>query len=61
MKDIIVVGGGAGGMMAAIKAAEEGNKVTLIERNEKLGKKVFITGKGRWQDKLLRERLNISL
>ena len=47
MKDIIVVGGGAGGMMAAIKAAEEGNKVTLIERNEKLGKKVFITGKGR--------------
>ena len=47
MKDIIVVGGGAGGMMAAIKAAEEGNNVTLIERNEKLGKKVFITGKGR--------------
>lgn len=47
MKNVIVVGGGAAGMMAAISAAENGNKVTLIEKNEKLGKKVFITGKGR--------------
>ena len=34
-------------MMAAIAAAENGNKVTLIEQNEKLGKKLFLTGKGR--------------
>lgn len=47
MKKVVVVGGGAAGMMAAIKAAERGNEVTLIEKNEKLGKKVFITGKGR--------------
>lgn len=46
MKDIIVIGGGAAGMMAAVFAADNA-KVTLIERNEKLGKKVFITGKGR--------------
>ncbi|MBO4899900.1 MAG: NAD(P)/FAD-dependent oxidoreductase [Lachnospiraceae bacterium] len=44
---IIVVGGGAAGMMAAIGAAESGCAVTLIERNEKLGKKIYITGKGR--------------
>lgn len=47
MRSIVVIGGGASGMMAAIKAAERGNRVTLLERNEKLGKKVFITGKGR--------------
>lgn len=47
MKKIIVVGGGAAGMIAAVAAAEKGNKVTLIEKNEKLGKKLFITGKGR--------------
>ncbi len=47
MSNVIVVGGGAAGMMAAIAAAEKGNKVTLIEKNEKLGKKLFITGKGR--------------
>lgn len=47
MKKIVVVGGGAAGIMAAIKAAEKGHSVTLIERNEKLGKKIFITGKGR--------------
>lgn len=47
MKKVIVIGGGAAGMMAAIKAAEKGHNVTLIEKNEKLGKKVFITGKGR--------------
>lgn len=43
----IVVGGGASGMMAAIFAARSGDDVTLIEKNEKLGKKVYITGKGR--------------
>ena len=42
-----VVGGGAAGMMAAIMAARNGDEVTLIEKNEKLGKKVYITGKGR--------------
>ncbi len=47
MGNIIVVGGGAAGMIAAVAAAEKGNKVTLIEKNEKLGKKLFITGKGR--------------
>ena len=44
---IIVVGGGAAGMMAAIQAAERGAAVTLFEKNEKLGKKIYITGKGR--------------
>ena len=44
---IIVIGGGPAGMLAAITAAEAGNQVTLIEKNEKLGKKLFITGKGR--------------
>lgn len=47
MSEIIVIGGGAAGMMAAIFAAKNGNRVTLIEKNEKLGKKLFITGKGR--------------
>ena len=47
MRSVVVVGGGAAGMMAAIAAAGEGAKVTLIEKNEKLGKKLFITGKGR--------------
>lgn len=47
MKRVIIVGGGAAGMMAAAAAAENGNQVCLIEKNEKLGKKLFITGKGR--------------
>lgn len=47
MSKVIVVGGGAAGMMAAVTAAQNGHQVTLLERNEKLGKKVFITGKGR--------------
>ncbi|MBQ9984462.1 MAG: NAD(P)/FAD-dependent oxidoreductase [Lachnospiraceae bacterium] len=47
ISNVIVVGGGAAGMMAAIFAARNGKKVTLIEQNEKLGKKLFITGKGR--------------
>ena len=47
MSNVVIVGGGAAGMMAAVIAAEEGHSVTLIEKNEKLGKKLFITGKGR--------------
>jgi len=47
LKKVIVVGGGAAGMMAAVSAADKGAKVILIEKNEKLGKKLFITGKGR--------------
>ena len=47
MKKVIVVGGGAAGMMAAAAAAEQGAKTVLYEKNEKLGKKLFITGKGR--------------
>ena len=45
--DIVVVGGGAAGMMAAITAARQGASVTLIERNQKVGRKLYITGKGR--------------
>lgn len=47
MKRVIVIGGGAAGMMAAIAAATQGALVTLIEKNERLGKKLYITGKGR--------------
>ena len=47
MSDILVIGGGAAGMMAAVFAARAGASVTLLEKNEKLGKKVYITGKGR--------------
>jgi len=47
LSNVIVVGGGAAGMIAAIAAADKGAEVTLIEKNEKLGKKLFITGKGR--------------
>lgn len=47
MSKVLVVGGGAAGMFAAIAAAYQGNEVHLFEKNEKLGKKVYITGKGR--------------
>ena len=47
MKKIIVIGGGAAGMMAAVSAAKTGAAVMLLEKNEKLGKKIYITGKGR--------------
>lgn len=47
MSKIAVAGGGAAGMMAAVFAARNGNEVYLYEKNEKLGKKLFITGKGR--------------
>ncbi len=47
MANVIVVGGGPAGMFAAYFAAKNGHKVTLLEQNEKLGKKLYITGKGR--------------
>ena len=47
MSKIAVAGGGAAGMIAAVFAARNGNEVSLYEKNEKLGKKLFITGKGR--------------
>lgn len=47
MSRVIVIGGGAAGMMAAATAAENGHTVLLLEKNEKLGKKLYITGKGR--------------
>lgn len=47
MSKVVVVGGGAAGMMAAIAAAKNGHTVHLYEKNEKLGKKIYITGKGR--------------
>ena len=45
--EILVAGGGAAGMMAALFAARAGARVTLLERNDKLGQKIYITGKGR--------------
>lgn len=47
MGNIIVIGAGAAGMMAAIAAAQNGHQVTVLEKNEKAGKKIYITGKGR--------------
>lgn len=47
MKDVAIVGGGPSGMLCAIAAAQGGHKVRIFERNEKLGKKLYITGKGR--------------
>jgi len=47
MKNVCVIGGGAAGLMAAYAAAENGHNVLLFEKNEKLGKKIYITGKGR--------------
>lgn len=47
MSKVLIIGGGAAGMMAAIAAAYNGNEVHVFEKNEKNGKKLFITGKGR--------------
>ena len=44
---VLIVGGGAAGMMAAVTAARVGSRVHLFEKNDRLGKKLFITGKGR--------------
>ncbi len=44
---IIVIGGGAAGIMAAVAAADAGAEVLIAEKNEKIGKKLYITGKGR--------------
>lgn len=46
-RKVLVIGGGAAGMLAALFAAREGASVSILERNEKLGKKIYITGKGR--------------
>ena len=47
MSKVLIIGGGAAGMMAAAFAAKNGNRVEVFEKNKKLGKKLFITGKGR--------------
>ena len=47
MSNVVIIGGGAAGMMAAIGAAMCGHEVHIYEKNEKLGKKIYITGKGR--------------
>ncbi|MDO4273327.1 MAG: NAD(P)/FAD-dependent oxidoreductase [Eubacteriales bacterium] len=47
MSKVLIIGGGAAGMMAGIHAAHKGHEVHVLEKNEKLGKKLFITGKGR--------------
>lgn len=47
MKNVVVVGAGASGLMAAYAAARNGKNVTVLEKNEKAGKKIYITGKGR--------------
>lgn len=46
-QDVVIIGGGPSGMIAAIEAARRSARVVLLERNEKLGKKLYITGKGR--------------
>lgn len=47
MSKAVIIGGGAAGMLAAVYAARNGNEVHVVEKNEKLGKKLYITGKGR--------------
>ena len=47
IKHVVIVGGGASGMLCAILATQQGLRVTLLEHNEKFGKKLYITGKGR--------------
>ena len=56
MRKAAVIGGGAAGMMTAVLAAGEKTEIHLYEKNEKLGKKLFITGKGRCNDKRLPDR-----
>ena len=47
MKKVFIIGGGASGLTAAIKASRNGNDVTIFEKNNKLGKKILITGNGK--------------
>lgn len=47
MKKVIIIGGGASGLMAAVSAARQGAKVTLLEKNKQTGKKLLVTGNGR--------------
>ena len=47
MREVVVIGGGASGLTAAITAARNGKQVTILERNNKCGKKILITGNGR--------------
>lgn len=47
MKKVFIIGGGASGLTAAIKASRNGNDVTIFEKNEKLGKKILMTGNGK--------------
>ena len=57
MNKVVIAGGGAAGMAAAIGAAQAGCQVVVYEKNEKLGKKIYITGKGTLQcDQQLRYR-----
>lgn len=44
---VCIIGGGAGGMMSGLMIAKKGHQVVLLEKNDKLGKKIYITGKGR--------------
>ena len=61
MSKVLIIGGGAAGMMAGVFAARNHHEVHILEKNEKLGKKVFITGKGRCNvAKRLRYRGNSS-
>ncbi len=46
MSKVLIIGGGAAGMMAAVAAGENGHEVWLYEKNDRLGRKLFITGKG---------------
>ena len=47
MRDVIIVGGGASGLVAAIVAARKGTQVCIIERSNRVGKKILVTGNGR--------------
>ena len=63
MKDVIVIGGGASGLISAIYASISGNKVTILEKNNNLGKKILITGNGKcnyWNEFINIEKYNTS-